>query len=109
MHRQDGRQEIDRRTLLAKGAAFVALLVTGYARWAPPLLGARRFVARGAPGRARSARLLFLYWQTSTPVGAGNSRVSPGLDGHTAPFLGFDVAHRLGQLPAMTADVLEDA
>ena len=31
MHRQDGRQEIDRRTLLAKGAAF-ALLVTGCAR-----------------------------------------------------------------------------
>jgi len=32
MHRQDGRQEIDRRTLLAKGAAFAALLVTGCAR-----------------------------------------------------------------------------
>jgi CubicO group peptidase (beta-lactamase class C family) len=32
MHRQGGRQEIDRRTLLAKGAAFVALLVTGCAR-----------------------------------------------------------------------------
>ena len=31
MHRQDGRQEIDRRTLLAKGAAFAALLVTGCA------------------------------------------------------------------------------
>ena len=29
MHRQDGRQEIDRRTLLARGAAFAALLVTG--------------------------------------------------------------------------------
>ena len=32
MHRHDGRQEIDRRTLLAKGAAFAALLVTGCAR-----------------------------------------------------------------------------
>ena len=32
MHRQDGRQEIDRRILLAKGAAFAALLVTGCAR-----------------------------------------------------------------------------
>ena len=32
MHRQDGRQEIDRRTLLARGAAFAALLVTGCAR-----------------------------------------------------------------------------
>ena len=32
MHRQDGRQEIDRRALLAKGAAFAALLVTGCAR-----------------------------------------------------------------------------
>ena len=32
MHRQDGRQEIDRRTLLAKGAAIAALLVTGCAR-----------------------------------------------------------------------------
>ena len=32
MHRQDGRREIDRRTLLAKGAAFAALLVTGCAR-----------------------------------------------------------------------------
>ena len=32
MHRQDGRQEIDRRTLLAKGAALAALLVTGRAR-----------------------------------------------------------------------------
>ncbi len=32
MHRQDGRQEIDRRTLLAKGAASAALLVTGCAR-----------------------------------------------------------------------------
>ena len=32
MHRPDGRQEIDRRTLLAKGAAFAALLVTGCAR-----------------------------------------------------------------------------
>jgi hypothetical protein len=31
MHRQDGRQEIDRRTQLAKGAAFAALLVTGCA------------------------------------------------------------------------------
>ena len=32
MHRQDGRQELDRRTLLDKGAAFAALLVTGCAR-----------------------------------------------------------------------------
>ena len=32
MHRQDGRHEIDRRTLLARGAAFAALLVTGCAR-----------------------------------------------------------------------------
>ena len=32
MHRQDGRQEIDRRALLAKGAAFAALLVRGCAR-----------------------------------------------------------------------------
>lgn len=32
MHRQDGRQEIDRRTLLAKGGAFAAFLVTGCAR-----------------------------------------------------------------------------
>jgi len=32
MHRQDGRQEIDRRTLLAKGAAFAALFITGCAR-----------------------------------------------------------------------------
>ena len=32
MHRQDGRQEIERRTLLAKGVAFAALPVTGCAR-----------------------------------------------------------------------------
>ena len=32
MHRQDGRQEIDHRTLLAKGVAFAARLVTGCAR-----------------------------------------------------------------------------
>ena len=32
MHRQDGRQEINRRTLLAKGAAFATLPVTGCAR-----------------------------------------------------------------------------
>ena len=32
MHRQDGRQEIDRRTLLAKGAAFCGAFVTGCAR-----------------------------------------------------------------------------
>jgi hypothetical protein len=32
MHRRDGRQEIDRRTLLAKGAAFAAPLVTGCGR-----------------------------------------------------------------------------
>lgn len=32
MHRQDDRQQIDRRNLLARGAAFAALLATGCAR-----------------------------------------------------------------------------
>src|SRR6185503_16046499 len=36
-------------------------------------------------------------------------RSSPGRDGDAAPFLGGDVAHRLGQLPAVAADVLDDA
>lgn len=35
MHRQDGRHEIDRRTLLARGAALAALLATGCARKEP--------------------------------------------------------------------------
>ena len=34
--------------------------------WAPPLLGARSPVGRGALGRARSARLLFLYKQRNS-------------------------------------------
>ena len=58
MHRQDGRQEIDRRTLLAKGAAFAALLVTGCARkteswgFATPGFGlqAKTTKNQGSPG-----------------------------------------------------------
>jgi hypothetical protein len=42
MHREDDRREIDRRTFLARGAAFAALLVTGCAREEP-----RGFAAEG--------------------------------------------------------------
>ena len=48
MHRQDGRQEIDRRTLLAKGAAFCGALVTGCVTVRFAAASARRFNAVGS-------------------------------------------------------------
>ena len=40
MHRQDGPEEIERRTLLARGAALAALLVTGCSKREPPAFSA---------------------------------------------------------------------